>query len=112
MPSPSSNEQAPLVLQSMQTVTSVENIKSPSFRSVYANNSALAISTFDFAVIFGEIVGAENGKLIIEQHTKITMSPLHAKVFAKVFNDNVAVYEKQFGEIKIPTNPPMNVEKK
>jgi hypothetical protein len=92
-------------------MTAVEATKSPEYRSLYANNTALAISTYDFSLIFGEITGAEEGKLQVEQHTKITMSPLHAKVLAKVFSDHVEAYEKQFGEIRIPVGPTENTGK-
>ena len=46
--------------------------------------------------------------LQVEQHTKITMSPLHAKIVAKLFSDYVEVYEKQFGEINVPMAMPEN----
>lgn len=108
----SSNKLNLPILQSLtQVMDAVEATKSPTFRSLYANNSALAISTYDFSLIFGEILGAEDGKLQVEQHTKITMSPLHAKVLAGVFSANVAAYEQQFGEIRIPSVAPSNPEK-
>jgi hypothetical protein len=83
----------------------IEPKRSPHYRSLYANNTSVGVSTFDFSLVFGEIVGATEGKLQVEEHTKIIMSPLHAKVLAQVFMDNVAAYEKQFGEIKLPVPP-------
>jgi hypothetical protein len=88
-----------------QPASSIDQIKAPLFRSLYANNTMIAMSTFDFSLIFGEITGSIEGRLQIEQHTKIIMSPLHAKVLAKIFADNVDAYEKQFGEIKVPGQP-------
>src|SRR5271157_1489272 len=81
------------------------NIKLPDFRSVYANNTAFNVSTFDFSMTFGEIVGLLDGRLTVEQHTKVTMSPLHVKVSLQVLAQQVAQFEQQFGEIKIPQAP-------
>ena len=34
-------------------------------------------------------------------HSNVTMSLQHAKVFAKVLQDNLRVFEKTFGEIQV-----------
>lgn len=72
------------------------------FRSVYSNNTAFNTSAFDFAMTFGEILDAGGGNLYVEQKVRVVMSPLHAKIFAAIFMNNVRNYEAQFGEIKIP----------
>ncbi len=36
-------------------------------------------------------------------HTRIVMTPLHAKMMLNALADNLQKYEAQFGEIKLPT---------
>ena len=36
-------------------------------------------------------------------HTRIVMTPLHAKMMLSALADNLQKYEAQFGEIKLPT---------
>jgi hypothetical protein len=77
--------------------------KRDDYRSLYSNNAVLAISSFDFSVTFGEIAGTdENGRLVVDQHTKIMMSPLHMKILVRVLNDNLKAFESNFGEIRVP----------
>ena len=78
------------------------NVKSPLYRSIYANNTAFQSSAFDFSMIFGEIQEANDQKVTVEQGVRIVMSPLHAKIFANVMLQNVKNYEAKFGEIMIP----------
>ena len=78
------------------------NVKSPVYRSIYANNTAFQSSAFDFAMIFGEIQEADDHKVTVEQEVRVIMSPLHAKIFSGVMLTNLKNYEERFGEIKVP----------
>ncbi len=73
------------------------------YRSVYANNATFESSAFDIGITFGEILGIEGDRLIVEQHVKVIMSPLHAKLLFNVFRNTLKQYEATFGEIKPPT---------
>ena len=85
------------------TILRQDDIKRASdFRSIYSNNTAFNTSAFDFAMTFGEILDAGGGHLYVEQRVRVVMSPLHAKIFAAIFMNNVHNYEAQFGEIKVP----------
>ncbi len=76
--------------------------RSPDYKSIYANNTGFAMTAFDLSMVFGEMIGFENGLPVIEQLVKITVSPLHAKIILGVLAKNLTGYEKQFGEIKVP----------
>ena len=80
----------------------MENVRSPLYRSIYANNTAFQSNAFDFSMIFGEIQEADDKKVLVEQEVRVTMSPLHAKVFSGVMLQNIKNYEDRFGEIKVP----------
>jgi hypothetical protein len=88
--------------ESMFVNEGVINERAADFRSFYANNTAFAMSPFDFNLIFGEIVGAKDRKMVVEQKVKVIMSPLHAKIFVQVMVENLKQFEATFGEIKLP----------
>jgi len=83
---------------------SLVNRRAPDFRTIYTNNAKFAITPFDFSFILNEVTETEKGEVYVEQKARITMSPLNAKIFAFVLTQNVANFEKQFGEIHIPDN--------
>jgi len=76
--------------------------KTSDFKSVYSNNVNLTITPFDFVFTFGENQGVQNNILIVDVHTKVTMSPQHAKVLSHVLAENVAKWEQTFGPIVTP----------
>jgi hypothetical protein len=78
------------------------NRKSDGFKSFYANNTAFATSAFDFSMTFGEIAGVEGDHLLVDQHVRIIMAPLHMKIVLMLMLQQLKQFEQQFGEIKIP----------
>jgi hypothetical protein len=99
---PEAQSQPTIVLQ-------FNNVKSPDFRSVYANNTAFQMNAFDISLIFGEILEANEQTSIatVEQRVRIVMSPLHAKLFSLVMLQNIQTYEGRFGEIRVPAGQAM-----
>lgn len=72
------------------------------YTRIYANNFVLAVSNWDAALTFGEIVGEKDGKPVIEEKVKVTMSMPHAKAIHQLLGVHLALYEQVAGEIKIP----------
>ena len=81
-------------------------VKTPEYRRFYANNVSFATGVFDFNLTFGHIVEVDNARETgtIEQKATVSMSPLHAKLFAVMFSQQIKGYEATFGEIRIPAN--------
>lgn len=81
-----------------------KNVKVPDFKSIYANQAAFQSGPFDFAITFGEITQVDmiEETAIVEQRVRVTMSPLHSKIFATLFSQQVRAFEAKFGEIIIP----------
>jgi Protein of unknown function (DUF3467) len=71
---------------------------------VYANNAMFQVGPFDFNIFFGEVAELDESHQIglVEQHVRVTMSPLHAKLFAALIVQQIKAYEAQFGKINIP----------
>jgi hypothetical protein len=64
----------------------------------YANFVKIQHSGIDFRFDFAKIVPEENTLYV---HTRLFMSPIHAKLFMKALEDNIEKYEKTFGVIQL-----------
>jgi Protein of unknown function (DUF3467) len=84
----------------IQEQTSQEPIINPPAMTLYANHFGLGMTVFDLALLFGEAIGVQDGRPVIQQRIKVLLSPLLAKIVARSLAEGVAQYEKQFGEIK------------
>lgn len=58
---------------------------------------------FDFVSIFH---GTQNGKLV----SRVIMSPAHAKRFLAALQNNIKIYEQNFGPIKAPVGPQPKID--
>jgi hypothetical protein len=77
-------------------------VRGEDYFSYYANSIAVNISQWDIALMFGEVVGEQDGKTVIEEIVKILISREAAKVLNKILTDQITIYEKKFGVIKVP----------
>jgi len=97
------------VESSTHTPYGFKNVKAPDFRTVYSNNASFGTTLFDITITFGDIVdvemSAEGLLAVVNQSTRVVMSPVHAKIFALVFAKQVQEYEQKFGPIAIPQEP-------
>ena len=76
-----------------------ELVRVDGYRSSYCNSVALEVSPWDFKFRFGIIAESTKETLRVDNWAEAYMSPQHAKVFLKVLQDKVAVYERVFGAI-------------
>jgi len=66
---------------------------------VYANMVRITHSPTELVIDFARMLpGAPANKV----KTRILMSPLSAKLFHRALSENLAKYESNFGEIKLP----------
>jgi uncharacterized protein DUF3467 len=77
-------------------------VSSEDFFSYYANSIAVSMSMWDVRFVFGEHIGEQDGKAVIEESVRILLSREIAKVLHKLLTDQIAAYEKMYGVIKIP----------
>jgi Protein of unknown function (DUF3467) len=110
-----SKEQFPLLYQGAPTVL-------PTLPTNYVNGVAITVSPWDFCLLFirglpnqplseaqdAEIVGGRRrGPLEAEIVQRVVMSPEHAKSMVARLQENVELYEGEYGEIPtIPVAPP------
>jgi Protein of unknown function (DUF3467) len=77
----------------------------------YSNNVQLGFSTWDMWFVFGEALGMEGEKVLVEPRARITMSLEHAKQFAEILQKNIALFEDTVGKIPAFTAPPADIQK-
>lgn len=67
-------------------------------RGEYSNFVRIQHTAMDFRLDFARAIADEN---LVSVHSRIFMSPIHAKMFLKAMEDNIKKYENQFGTIQI-----------
>jgi hypothetical protein len=72
------------------------------FRQVYANNFRFNLNSWDIGMTFGEITGERDGRAVIEETAKVTMTREMAKVLSIILHNHIEAFEAQYGEIRIP----------
>jgi hypothetical protein len=79
-----------------------ENRQAEGFVTVYSNNVSIATNFFDVALVFGETVGQEGDKVLVDQRARVVMTLAQTKILIAALIHQMISYEQQFGEIVIP----------
>ncbi len=69
---------------------------------VYANMARITHSPSEFVIDLARLLPGDSGAKV---QARVLMSPLSAKLFFRALSDNLAKYEANFGEIKVPGSP-------
>jgi hypothetical protein len=77
-------------------------ITPPDLEAVYANVVRIAHTPSEMVFDFGRLLP---GDLDAPIRARVLMSPLSAKLLQRALAENLAKYENNFGEIKIPQGP-------
>ena len=71
----------------------------PDLEAVYANMARITHSPSEFIFDFAQMLPGLKGPAF---KSRVLLSPLSAKLIYKALGDNLAKYETNFGEIKLP----------
>jgi hypothetical protein len=72
---------------------------------VYSNNFAMASTSFDVRLLFGEVAEIQDDKVMVDQNVQVTMTWLEAKILADFLQANVKAHEEiNGGPLKLPKN--------
>jgi hypothetical protein len=80
-------------------------VAAPTFVSLYANDTQVQVTPWDFRLILGEIsdIGPKGDPSVtIKLVGEVRMSPQHVKKLVQVISGQLALYEKNFGPIPQP----------
>jgi hypothetical protein len=80
------------------------NVEIPDNEAIinYSNFAIVSHSPEEFVIDFARILPGKEGAKVI---SRVIMTPKNAKNFMMAMNNNIANFEKQFGEIILPQNP-------
>jgi hypothetical protein len=71
------------------------------YRDRYANSVQVRVSVWDFFLVFGTLQQQTPTEVEVQNFQGIYLSPQQAKALMTILQQNVANYEKTFGEIKL-----------
>lgn len=69
----------------------------------YANFASIVHNFAEFIIDFGRMVP---GRTDVQVVSRIVMTPVHVKQFVRALTENLAIFERNFGEI--PPGPPQS----
>jgi hypothetical protein len=82
-------------------IEEMHRVKAQNAVAFYANNVQIGFSAFDVWLSLGEIVGEREGRPVVAEHARVTMSHAFFKAFVDLVNQNLAAFEKQVGPIQM-----------
>ncbi|HWR16731.1 MAG TPA: DUF3467 domain-containing protein [Terriglobales bacterium] len=81
-----------------------DTVRTPDFKSFYANNVRFESTVFDLRLFFGELDHREDESWIISQKASVVMAWSQAKIAALFLLVNVMAHEQQNGPVDLPAN--------
>jgi len=76
-------------------------VQSDDFRESYANSVQVRVSVWDFQLVFGLAAPDTPEQITIRNHSAIYLSPQQAKALWNMLGQNLAQYERAFGELNL-----------
>jgi flagellar protein FlaG len=86
---------------SMQQQPNIRLVNTSDYRDSYANSVQVRVSVWDFFLTFGRLQAQTPEHVEVHNFQGIFLSPQQAKALLTILEQNVAQYEKAFGEIKL-----------
>ena len=71
--------------------------------TLYSNFAQIGLTPWDVRITFSQLGEHEVDKTGVMDLATVIMTPLMAKVLTHVLRENVALYEKQHGQIVVPS---------
>jgi hypothetical protein len=84
-----------------QQVQKIKGKEAPDYRSVYANNVQISTNFFDSSLIFSEMLGVEDGALLVEHKMRVVLTLAQTKLLTLSLIQQIEGYEKRFGSINL-----------
>lgn len=70
-----------------------------SLKAVYANLAFISHTPAEIVLDFAQLLPRMPRGVVL---SRVIMSPMHAKLLQQALSQNIAKYEQQFGEIRLP----------
>lgn len=79
----------------------IKLVNTSAYRENYANSVQVRVNVWDFFLVFGTLQQQNEREVEVQNFQGIYLSPQQAKALVTILGQNVANYEKTFGEIKL-----------
>src|SRR5664279_4934472 len=76
-------------------------VQSDDYREIYANSVQVRVSVWDFQLVFGLASSDTPDQITIRNQNAIYLSPQQAKALWNMLGQNLAQYERAFGELNL-----------
>ncbi|SRR5689334_3891719 len=79
----------------------IKLVNTADYRENYANSVQVRVNVWDFFLVFGTLQQPSEREVEVRNFQGVYLSPQQAKALVNILQQNVAQYEKTFGEIKL-----------
>lgn len=79
----------------------IKLVNTSAYRENYANSVQVRVNVWDFFLVFGTLQQQNEREVEVQNFQGIYLSPQQAKALVNILGQNLANYEKTFGEIKL-----------
>src|SRR5512142_3337876 len=79
----------------------IKLVNTAEYRENYANSVQVRVNVWDFYLVFGTLQQATESEVEVRNFQGIYLSPQQAKALMSILQQNVAQYEKTFGDLKL-----------
>ena len=86
---------------SIPTQPNIKLTNTSDYRETYANSVQVRVNVWDFFLVFGTLQQQSETQVEVNNFQGIYLSPQQAKALSGILQQNVAGYERTFGEIKL-----------
>jgi len=91
-------------------VKDIPKVRDENFLSIYCNATNFLASSHDIQILMAQLEMGPNQTPILRERSSVTMSPSHFKAFAQAVNQQLADWEKDHGEIRLPAQEPISAK--
>ena len=79
----------------------IKLVNTAEYRENYSNSVQVRVNVWDFFLVFGTLQQQTESEVEVRNFQGVYLSPQQAKALMTILQQNVANYEKTFGEIKL-----------
>ncbi len=79
----------------------IKLVNTAQYRENYSNSVQVRVNVWDFFLVFGTLQQPTESEVEVHNFQGVYLSPQQAKALMSILQQNVAQYEKTFGEIKL-----------
>jgi Protein of unknown function (DUF3467) len=87
-----------------KSVEGLNFVRTPEFRSIYANYIRVNFNPFEISILFGQagVLPEKQDTVAIEMTSRVTMDVIEAKLLHQMLTRTIVNFESKYGHVAIP----------